>query len=93
MAKKSKLPFGMMPASWGLKGKSRAIAEAEYYYDGEDLEKALAVINADSDIDGEIAKLDIELKNGTIGKYEYEKKVAEIKDEPYVICKKCIKNC
>ena len=29
MAKKSKLPFSMMPASWGLKGKSRAIAEAE----------------------------------------------------------------
>ena len=84
MAKKSKLPFGMMPASWGLKGKSRAIAEAEYYYDGEELEKALAVINADTDVDGEIAKLDIELKNGTIGKYEYEKKVAEIKDEPYV---------
>ena len=30
MAKKTKVPFSMMPASWGLKGKSRAIAEAEY---------------------------------------------------------------
>ena len=38
MAKKTKLPFSMMPASWGLKGKTRAIAEAEYYYDGEELE-------------------------------------------------------
>ena len=39
----------MMPASWGLKGKSRAIAEAEYYYDGEELEKVLAELNAESD--------------------------------------------
>ena len=49
MAKKTKLPFSMMPASWGLKGKSRAIAEAEYYYDGEELEKALAAIDAETD--------------------------------------------
>ena len=39
----------MMPASWGLKGKTRAIAEAEYYYEGEELEKALAEINAETE--------------------------------------------
>ena len=44
MKKKTKLPFSMMPASWGLNGKSRLRAEAEYYYAGEDLEKKLAVI-------------------------------------------------
>ena len=27
----SKIPFGWLPASWGLKGKSRELAEAEYY--------------------------------------------------------------
>ena len=32
--RKLKVPFSMMPASWGLKGKTRAIAEAEYYYVG-----------------------------------------------------------
>ena len=84
MAKKSKLPFSMMPASWGLKGKSRAIAEAEYYYDGEELEEALAEIEAETDIDKHIARLDVQLKNGKIGKYEHEKQVAEIKEEPYV---------
>ena len=45
MTKKTKLPFSMMPASWGLKGKSRAIAEAEYYYEGEELEKVLDEIS------------------------------------------------
>ena len=56
MAKKTKLPFSMMPASWGLKGKSRAVAEAEYYYDGEDLEKALAEINSNSEEEKTIHK-------------------------------------
>ena len=38
----------MMPASWELKGKTRAIAEAEYYYEGEELEKVLADIGAET---------------------------------------------
>ena len=74
----------MMPASWGLKGKSRAIAEAEYYYEGEELEEILAEINAESDEDKELAKLEVQVKNGKIGQYEFDKKVAELKKEPYV---------
>ena len=74
----------MMPASWGLKGKSRAIAEAEYYYEGEDLEKALAEIDAESEDDKVLAALDIDLKNERIGRSEYDKRRAEILKEPYV---------
>ena len=74
----------MMPASWGLKGKSRAIAEAEYYYEGEDLEKALAEIDAESEDDKVLAALDIDLKNGRIGREQYDKRRAEILEEPYV---------
>lgn len=85
MAKKTRiLPFGMLPASWGLSGKSRAIAEAEYYYTGEDLEKKLAELNAETEVDKEVAKLDVDLKHEKIGKVEYEKKVAELREEPYV---------
>ena len=84
MAKKTKLPFSMMPASWGLKGKSRAVAEAEYYYTGIELEEALAEIDADTDLDKEIAKLDVKFKNEKIGKYEYDKALADLKEEPYV---------
>lgn len=73
-----------MPASWGLKGKARAKAEAEYYYEGEELEKVLAGIDAKTDEDKVIAELDIDLKNEKISQADYDKKVAEIKDEPYV---------
>ena len=84
MSKKTKLPFSMMPASWGLKGKTRAIAEAEYYYEGEELEEVLAELGAETDDDKELAKLEVQFKNGKIGQYEYDKKVAEINKEPYV---------
>lgn len=84
MKKKVKLPFSMMPASWGLKGKSRAIAEAEYYYEGEDLEKVLAELDAESEEDKEVARLKVDLKNEKISQTDYEKKVAEIRKEPWV---------
>jgi len=84
MSKKIKVPFGMMPASWGLKGKTRAVAEAEYYYVGVELEEVLAQIHADTDIDKELAKLEVQLKNNKIGKYEYDKAVADLKEAPYV---------
>lgn len=84
MAKKTKLPFSMMPASWGLKGKSRAIAEAEYYYDGEELEKALAAIDAETDEEKSVAEIEIDIKNGKLSQSEGEKKIAELKEEPWV---------
>lgn len=84
MAKKTKLPFSMMPASWGLKGKTRAIAEAEYYYEGEELEKVLAALEVDTPEEKTLAELEVDYKNGKIGISEYEKQVAELKDEPYV---------
>ena len=84
MKKKTKLPFSMMPASWGLNGKSRLRAEAEYYYAGEDLEKKLAVIDADNEDEAQIAELRVDLKNENIGKVEFEKKVAGIRKEPWV---------
>ena len=74
----------MLPASWGLKGKSRLVAEAEYYYEGEDLEKALALIDVDNEVDGQVAELEIDLKNEKIGKVEYEKDVAARREEPGV---------
>ena len=84
MAKKSKLPFSMMPASWGLKGKSRAIAEAEYYYEGEELEKALAAIDANTEDEKTVAELEIDVKNGKISQSQADKKIAELKKEPWV---------
>jgi len=84
MKKKNKIPFGMMPASWGLKGRSRALAEAEYYYEGDDLEKAVALIGVDDPVDVAVAELEVDFRQEKIGRVEFEKKKAEIKQEPWV---------
>lgn len=81
---KKKLPFWMLPASWGLKGKTRAIAEAEYLYEGKELEERLAELNADTAEDKEIAKLSVKLKHEEISQDAYDKAVASIKKEPWV---------
>jgi len=44
-----KIPFNLLPASWGLKGKSRQIAEAEYYLSGYELDIKLADIEHGTD--------------------------------------------
>jgi len=84
MAKKTKLPFSMMPASWGLKGKSRARAEAEYYYEGDELEKVLAGIDVNSDEEKSVAEIEIDVKNGKLSQSEADKQIANIKKEPWV---------
>ncbi len=79
-----KLPFWMLPASWGLKGKTREIAEAEYYYEGQELEEKLAEINANTPEEKEIAKLAVKRKHEEISQDAYDKAVATIKKEPWV---------
>lgn len=74
----------MLPASWGLKGKTKSIAEAEYYFDGKELEEKLAEINAETPEDKEIAVLAIKLKHEEISQAAYDKAVATIKKEPWV---------
>jgi hypothetical protein len=81
---KKKIPFWMLPASWGLKGKTKMIASAEYYYEGKELEEKLAEINADTPEDKEIAVLAIKLKHDEISQAAYDKAVATIKKEPWV---------
>ena len=84
MKKKKLIPFSWLPASWGLAGKTRAIAEAEYYYDGNDLEDKLAEINAETNEDADIAKLDLKLKREEISQTAYDKKIADIRKEQYI---------
>lgn len=74
----------MLPASWGLKGKTRAIAEAEYMYEGKELEEKLAEINAETPEDKEIAVLAIKLKHEEISQAAHDKAVATIRKEPWV---------
>jgi hypothetical protein len=114
-----KIPFNWYPGSWGLRGKTRKIAEAEYYYEGYDLEAELIRINIDdanerdlkmidlalkyktideysadirradityigNDKQLALSRLDIDLKYGKITQQEYDRKVADLNDEPYM---------
>jgi hypothetical protein len=74
----------MLPASWGLKGKTRAIAEAEYLFEGQELEEKLAEINAETEDDKAVAVLAVKLKHEEISQDAHDKAVANIKKEPWV---------
>jgi hypothetical protein len=77
--KKKIIPFGWLPASWGLRGKTRERAEAEYYLDGHELDAKLV------DIDHEVgtkdhakAKARVDLKYKKTDEFEYDKRIVEI---------------
>jgi hypothetical protein len=78
--KKSRLvPFKMLPAAWGLSGKPYREAEANYYYDGEDLERQLAMIQfADDAKEQAVRLLHLDLKYNRISQYEFDKKHLDI---------------
>lgn len=85
MAKKSKMiPFNLLPASWGLKGKTRQIAEAEYYYEGDELEYKLLEINSTDENDLKLKKLELDLKKEKITQAQHDKEFASINNEPWV---------
>lgn len=73
-----KLPFWLFPGSWGLSGKTRKIAEAEYYYNGYKLDIELAKIDNDDPTLLKKALLDIDLKHSKISNYEYDQAVATL---------------
>lgn len=74
----------LIPFSWrniilGLSGKSKNKAKAEYYYEGEDLERLLIQIEYDDDkIIKELKLLGIDKKYGLVSDYEHDKKYVEI---------------
>lgn len=79
MAKKKMIPFGWLPAAWGLKGKTRELAQAEYELSGYDLEVKVAEINNRGDVDAEeLAVLKIKKAHGRIEDRAYSQRVAEL---------------
>ena len=75
--KKHLVPFRLLPGSIGLSGKSYEEAEANYYYDGYELDIRLAEINYEGN-ELEIKKLNIDHKHNKISKYDLEIKTAEL---------------
>jgi len=80
MKKKRLIPFWMLPASWGLSGRSRSVAEAEYYYTGYDLEQELNRIHhVDTDsYNYQEDSLTIDHKNKKIDREEFLRRRAKL---------------
>jgi hypothetical protein len=72
------IPFGWWPRNWGLKGKSRDRAMAEYLYTGETLDTRLAEIEAENEDDLKQRLLNIQLKYKHIDQYEYDTQLARL---------------
>lgn len=82
MSKKPLIPFSWTPASWGLNGKSRRIAQAEYELTGAELEQELVRIEHDFNLSGdqELAEinrdlqlLEIRARHNLITKSQFQK--------------------
>ncbi len=119
MKKKNLLPFGTLPGHWGLAGRTREIAKAEYELDGYELQERLLEIDKEvlgeqvfteklldlklkfskisvneynratadlitDDTQRELAILKLDLADKKISIQDYEKRVATLKNEPWV---------
>lgn len=87
------IPFRAVPASWGLNGDAYDIAEAHYYYEGEELARKLAEINHRHDpkqLERELLKIDV--RHGNIDAYTYDMKLAnlEIGEDPKLLALRLI---
>lgn len=75
-----KIPFHLMPGSWGLKGRTKDIAQAEYDLEGHALERRLLEIaKEDYDIKDYTKKVqDLNLKYGKITRSEYDRSMVNL---------------
>ena len=77
------IPFEWWPGSWGLKGKTREIAKAEYELSGYELETKLAEINnRGNDIAYQKALLEIDLNYNRISNHEYDTRLINLSYSP-----------
>jgi hypothetical protein len=68
-----KLPFGWMPGHWGLEGKTREIARAEYELTGYERELKVTELKYEDDpkvCEGKLLK--VKRKHNKINQYDYE---------------------
>jgi hypothetical protein len=79
--KKPKIPFRLWPGSWGLRGRTREIAEAEYTLSGLELELRLIEITEDDPLQKEIKTLQAKKKHKELSDYEFDKQICVLTTE------------
>lgn len=67
------IPFGWMPGHWGLAGKTRDVAKAEYELEGLELDNTVARITIEDELELERKLLANSLKYGLITLLQYER--------------------
>ena len=85
------IPFGMLPAAWGLKGQTRAVAQAEYELEGYELEKRLAEIDLEGDL-LTVKNAEIDLKHEKISQKDHDYIIAELRNDPETTLKVKLKH-
>jgi len=81
-----KIPFILNPKGWFMKSEAKEIAKAQHELSGEALErKILEIKYADNEAELKLKLLDVDLKYGKLTKDEFNKELATIKGEPYVV--------
>ena len=83
---KMKLPFNWLPSAWGLKGKTRQRAEAEYYLSGKELELKLVEIEEDDPVQKQLKILKIKNKYSELSDLDHDLQTIEL-TEPDEIAK------
>jgi hypothetical protein len=86
VSKSRRIPFGLWPANWGLEGKRRELAEAEYYLKGEDLaRRKLDLEHEDHETpEFQLAKARLDHKYERISDSEFRKIEATSKGESFI---------
>lgn len=79
-----KIPFGLLPGAWGLKGTVREMAKAEYELTGEAKERRLAELRYNKDsIEYKKRMLEIDFEFEHISQFEFEKQAATLHGVPW----------
>jgi len=79
---KKLIPFGFWPGAWGLAGKTREIAKAEYELAGQELDVKIAEIECGIDsINYKKRLINIDLKYNIINEYEAASRLVDIDHE------------
>lgn len=93
MSKKKRIiPFSWWPANWGLTGDRKKLAEAEYFYEGEELarEKAKILAADEEELKVSLLKLDKKFEKITPEEFEYQSldlKYSDKESKDYLIAR------
>jgi hypothetical protein len=73
--KKRLIQFNWLPAAWGLNGRVYEEAKANYYLEGQELERALIDIRIDDQNERDRKHLNLDLKYNVIDQYTYDQRM------------------